>query len=86
MKAEKGLKRTLIGTVASDRMDKTVSVIVIRRFQHPIYGKFVQSRKKYMAHDPMNACKVGDKILLEECRPMSRRKRWVVKEILEKAI
>ncbi len=83
---KKSLRRTLIGTVASDQMDKSVVVVVNRRFQHPIYGKFIQRRKKYMAHDPQNACSNGDKVLIEESRPLSRRKRWLVKEILEKAV
>ena len=83
---KRSLRRTLIGTVASDQMDKSVVVVVNRRFQHPIYGKFIQRRKKYMAHDPQNACSNGDKVLIEESRPLSRRKRWLVKEILEKAV
>ncbi len=86
MSVAKGLRRTLIGTVTSDKNDKTVSVVVTRRIQHPIYGKFVQRRKKYMAHDPDNSCRVGDTILLEECRPLSKKKRWTVKEILERAV
>ncbi len=85
-KVKKALRRTLIGTVTSNKMDKTVVVMVNRRFQHPIYGKFIQRRKKYMAHDPQNACNLGDKVLIEESRPISRRKRWMVKEILERAV
>lgn len=86
MKVNKKLCRTLIGTVASDKMDKTVVVTVVRRVQHPIYGKFIRRRKRYMAHDFENSCRVGDKILIEESRPLSRHKRWLVKEILEKAL
>ena len=86
MEKLKGLRRTLTGTVVSDRNDKTVTVVVIRRFRHPIYGKFVQKRKKYMAHDPENKCRIGDVITIEEHRPISRRKRWIVKEIVEKAV
>ncbi len=86
MKASKGLRRTLTGTVSSDKNDKTVTVVVIRRFRHPIYGKFVQRRKKYMAHDPKNECRVGDTIVIEEHRPLSRKKRWIVKEIVERAV
>jgi small subunit ribosomal protein S17 len=75
-----------MGTVTSDKPDKTVVVKVIRRLQHPIYGKYIQRQKKYMAHDVENTCKIGDKILIEEYRPISRRKRWIVKRILEKAL
>ncbi len=82
----KGLRRTLIGTVTSDKMDKTVVVRVTRRFKHPIYGKYIQRHKKYMAHDPQNECKVGDRVMIEESRPLSRRKRWVVKTIVERAV
>lgn len=80
------LKRTLTGIVSSDKMEKTVVVMVNRRFKHPIYGKYVTRRKKYMAHDSDSACSIGDKVLIEESRPMSARKRWMVKEIIEKAV
>ncbi|NPA95131.1 MAG: 30S ribosomal protein S17 [Thermodesulfobacteria bacterium] len=86
MEKAKGLRRTLTGMVVSDKNDKTVTVVVIRRFRHPIYGKFVQRRKKYMAHDPNNECRVGDKITIEEHRPISRKKRWIVREIVERAV
>ena len=85
MEKAKGLRRILTGTVVSDKNDKTVTVVVVRRFRHPIYGKFVQKRKKYMAHDPNNECRVGDIITIEEHRPISRRKRWIVREIVERA-
>ena len=86
MNADKKSRRTLIGTVASDKMEKTVVVKVVRRVQHPMYGKYIQRQKKYMAHDVENSCRIGDKILIEEYRPLSRRKRWLVKGILEKAL
>ncbi|WP_067618491.1 30S ribosomal protein S17 [Dissulfuribacter thermophilus] len=86
MSDKKGLRRVLTGTVTSDKMDNTVVVTVIRRFRHPIYGKFVQRRKKYMAHDAGNQCKIGDRVAIEESRPMSKRKRWVVQKILERAM
>ena len=85
MGGKKGTRRVLTGTVTSDRMDKTVVVTVVRRFKHPVYGKFVQRRKKYMAHDPKNDCRVGDTILIEESRPYSRRKRWIVKAVVARA-
>ncbi|MCD4755843.1 MAG: 30S ribosomal protein S17 [Deltaproteobacteria bacterium] len=86
MNAEKKIRKTLIGTVASDKMEKTVVVKVVRRVQHPMYGKYIQRHKKYMAHDVENSCRIGDKILIEEYRPLSRHKRWLVKGILEKAL
>ncbi|MGB9711758.1 MAG: 30S ribosomal protein S17 [Dissulfurimicrobium sp.] len=86
MESVKKQKKTFVGIVASNKMDKTVVIIVNRRFKHPIYGKYIQHRKKYMAHDPHNSCNIGDKILIEESKPISRRKRWIVREILEKAV
>jgi small subunit ribosomal protein S17 len=78
-------RRQLVGTVTSDKMDKTVVVIVERRYRHPLYEKVVRSTKKYMAHDENNACHVGDKVQIVETRPYSRRKRWAVETILERA-
>jgi small subunit ribosomal protein S17 len=72
----------LVGRVMSDKMDKTVVVTVERSFRHPIYGKVVRQRKKYFAHDEGNTCHSGDMVSIEESRPMSHSKRWVVKEIL----
>ena len=85
MNTDKKTRRTLIGTVAGDKMEKTAVVKVVRRVKHPIYGKYIQRQKKYMAHDVENSCRIGDKILIEEYRPLSRRKRWIVKGIVEKA-
>ncbi|WP_022855889.1 MULTISPECIES: 30S ribosomal protein S17 [Thermodesulfobacterium] len=78
-------KKSFIGTVVSDKMDKTVVVMVETLVKHPLYGKYIKRRKKYMAHDENNECKIGDKVLIEETRPLSRRKRWRVREIIEKA-
>ncbi len=80
-----GRRKQFIGIVVSDKMDKTVVVMVERLVKHPLYGKYIKRRKKYMAHDEHNECKIGDKVLIEETRPLSRRKRWRVKQILEKA-
>jgi len=77
--------RGLVGRVVSDKMDKTVVVRVERLHRHRLYQKVVRARKKYMAHDEQNACGVGDVVRIVESRPLSRRKRWVVVEILEKA-
>jgi len=80
-----GKRKEFIGTVVSDKMDKTVVVMVETLVKHPLYGKYVKRRKKYMAHDENNECRVGDKVLIEETRPLSKRKRWRVKQILERA-
>ena len=79
-------KRILIGRVMSNRMDKTVVIQVERQRRHRVYGKVVTERKKYKAHDEENACQVGDLVKVIEARPMSREKRWVVTEILERAL
>ena len=71
-------KRILLGTVVGDGADKTVVVRVERRFRHPVYKKFIRNSKRYAAHDPENAHKVGDIVRIRECRPISRRKRWEV--------
>ncbi len=71
-------RRILEGAVVSDKMDKTVTVLVERRFAHPVYKKYVKRTDKYAAHDENNAFKVGDRVQIEECAPMSRRKTWRV--------
>ena len=76
-------KRILQGTVVSDANDKTVVVLVERRFTHPLYKKTVRRTKKYHAHDADNSCKVGDVVRIQECRPISRKKRWQVLEKVE---
>ena len=71
-------RRVLQGTVVSDKMDKTVTVLVERRVMHPVYKKYIKQSKKYAAHDEANTHKVGDVVMIEECRPLSRQKRWTV--------
>jgi len=66
--------------VTSDKMDKTITVLVDRRIMHPLYKKFIRRSKKYAAHDEANTCKTGDLVRIEECRPMSKRKTWLVIE------
>lgn len=73
-------KRILSGRVTSDKMDKTVTVLVDRRVMHPLYKKFIRRSKKYAAHDEANLCKIGDTVRIEECRPISKRKTWLVIE------
>ncbi len=71
-------RRILTGTVVSDANDKTIVVRVERRIMHPVYKKFIKRSKKYAAHDEKNAFKVGDRVSIQECRPISKRKRWEV--------
>ena len=71
-------KRVLTGRVVSDKMDKTVTVLVERRVMHPLYKKFIRRSKKYAAHDEANLCKQGDVVQIEECPPISKRKAWLV--------
>ena len=78
--------RMLIGTVVSDKNDKTIVVRVETLVKHPLLKKFVRRRKKFIAHDPMNECGIGDKVKIVEFRPMSRNKRWHLVTILEKAV
>jgi small subunit ribosomal protein S17 len=80
-----GQKRTLEGRVVSDKMDKTVVVEVDRLYRHTRYKKVIRDVKKYKAHDEENACRVGDLVRIIESRPLSRQKRWLVQEILERA-
>jgi small subunit ribosomal protein S17 len=77
-------KRVLVGRVLSNRMDKTVVIEVERKRRHRLYDKVIANRKKYKAHDEENACQIGDLVRVIESRPMSREKRWVVTEILER--
>ena len=82
---ERGKRKILTGVVWSDKMDKTVIVMVNRLVLHPIYKKYIRKRKKVKAHDEKNECRIGDKVLLIETRPLSKEKRWRVKEILARA-
>jgi small subunit ribosomal protein S17 len=79
---ERAQRKTRIGTVASDKMDKTVVVLVETRVRHPLYGRTVTRSKKFKAHDETNACKMGDKVRIVETRPLSKEKRWRVAEVL----
>ena len=75
----------MVGEVASSRMNKTVIVVVERLVKHPLYQKYLRKKARYKAHDEKNECRPGDRVLLTETRPLSREKRWRVREILEKA-
>lgn len=82
--AEK-LQRTLTGVVASDKMDKSITVKVERRVKHPIYGKFITRSTKLHVHDEKNECGIGDTVVIEQCRPLSKTKAWRLVKVLEKA-
>ncbi len=84
--SEEKSKRTLIGRVVSDKMDKTVTVLVERRVKHPMYDKIIVRSKKYHAHNEDNQAKTGDLVEIQESRPMSKTKSWVVAKLLEKAV
>lgn len=81
---ERGRRKTRVGTVVSDKMNKTVVVVVERRYAHPLYGKQVTRTKKYHAHDENNEYHVGDSVRIVETRPLSKTKRWRVVEIVER--
>lgn len=82
----RGQVRQILGTVTSDKMDKTVVVLVERIVKHKLYKKFIKQHTKFSAHDENNVCKVGDKVLLTETRPLSKMKRYRVSKIVEKAV
>lgn len=82
---ERKIRKTKIGVVRSDKMDKTITVIVERKVKHPIYGKFVKKTTSFHAHDDKNEAKPGDVVKIMETRPMSKTKRWRLVEIVEKA-
>ncbi|RMG92106.1 MAG: 30S ribosomal protein S17 [Zetaproteobacteria bacterium] len=82
MTEKKSNKRTLEGVVVSNRGDKTIVVEVERKFLHPRYRKTVRSHKKYMAHDETNTCNIGDRVRIVECAPISKRKCWMLQDVL----
>lgn len=83
--AERNLRKERIGVVTSDKMQKSIVVTVSRKMKHPKYGKFVNTSKKFVAHDEKNECGIGDTVRIMETRPMSKRKCWRLVEIVEKA-
>lgn len=78
-------RKQQVGVVASNKMDKSITVLVQRRLKHPIYGKYVKKSKKFMAHDEANEANIGDTVKIEESRPLSKRKKWRLIEVIEKA-
>lgn len=79
------LSRTVTGKVVSTKADKTITVLVERRVKHPVYGKFLRRSTKLMAHDETNQCREGDVVTIEECRPLSKRKTWMLVSVVEQA-
>ncbi len=77
-------RKTRVGVVVSNRMQKSVVVQIERLVRHKLYGKFVRSRVKYLAHAEENTSNIGDRVLIEECRPLSKRKRWRIREVVER--
>lgn len=82
---DRNIRKTRIGVVTSNKMEKTIAVSVERRIKHPIYGKFMKKNKKFIAHDETNECNIGDTVRIMETRPISKNKRWRLVEIVERA-
>ncbi|MEI7734944.1 MAG: 30S ribosomal protein S17 [Ferruginibacter sp.] len=82
--AERNLRKTKLGVVTSNKMDKTITVNVERKVKHPLYGKFVKKSTKFHAHDEKNECSIGDTVKIMETRPLSKTKRWRLVEVIEK--
>lgn len=78
--------RTLTGTVVSNKMDKSIAVLIERKVKHPLYGKYIKKSTKLLAHDEDNSCTIGDLVIIAESRPLSKRKSWSLQSIVEKAI
>lgn len=83
--SERGKRKSRVGIVVSDKMDKTIVVQIVRKAKHPLYGKTVKITKKYKAHDEQNEAKIGDKVMITETRPLSKDKRWRLVQIVEAA-
>ena len=85
MSVERNLRKTRVGLVISSKMDKSITVSIERKIQHPIYGKSLKRSKKFVAHDEENTCNEGDTVKIMETRPISKRKKWRLVEVLERA-
>ena len=85
MSEEKKGQRTVTGRVVSDKMDKTITVLIERQVKHPLYGKFIKRSTKVHAHDESNECNAGDTVTVEQCRPLSKSKTWRLVKVVEKA-
>lgn len=82
---QRNLRKERVGLVTSHKMDKSISILVIRKVKHPVYGKFMTKSKKFMAHDENNDCGIGDTVRIMETRPLSKNKRWRLVEIIKRA-
>lgn len=82
---ERNLRKSRVGIVVSDKMDKTIVVAVVRKVKHPLYKKYITRTKKFKAHDELNQCGIGDKVEIVETRPISKDKCWRLAEVIEKA-
>ena len=82
---QRNIRKERVGLVVSNKMDKSISVIVTRKVKHPVYGKFMTKTKKFMAHDENNDCGIGDTVKIMETRPLSKKKRWRLTEIIGRA-
>jgi small subunit ribosomal protein S17 len=85
MSEETKTRRTVVGRVESNKMDKTVSVAIERLIKHPVYGKYIRRTGKVLAHDAANECKAGDRVAIAECRPISKNKSWSVVNVIERS-
>ncbi|NEN23457.1 30S ribosomal protein S17 [Cryomorpha ignava] len=83
--SERNLRKQRVGVVASNKMEKSITVVVERRMKHELYGKFMKNTSKFVAHDEKNDCNIGDTVRIMETRPMSKRKNWRLVEIIERA-
>ena len=83
--SERAKRKTVVGTVVSTKMDKTITVSTEKKYRHPLYKKYVKKSSKFMAHDEKNECNEGDTVIIAEIRPMSKNKRWRLVEVVEKA-
>ena len=86
MSETKKIKKSRTGTVVSNRMEKSIVVRVERKVRHKLYGKYIKKSVKYLADDPENACNIGDIVNIEECRPLSKKKRWRLRDIIRQAV
>lgn len=85
MSAETEVARTLTGRVMSDKMNKSITVVIERLVRHPVYGKFIRRSTKLHAHDESNECRTGDLVMIQQCRPLSKTKSWKLVKVLERA-
>jgi len=86
MSEEAKVERSLMGRVVSDKMDKSIVVLMERQVKHPVYGKYIKRSKKYHVHDEKNECAMGDMVTFKECRPLSKTKHWTLIKVVERAI